>query len=247
MNPRLGVIYDLDDNIAVFANYGKSQKEPADNQIIKADDVWSEPTIASAEVIDNYEMGFSFISGAINSNLNIYRMNYDNEQLKNIDIEQEGEYDYYSADGTIHQGVEFDVSFRFNPKLNVSLNGAINHNSFESGDSKGKFLPNTPLTLGNSVFSYQYSKGIQIFINLRYVGKQFVDDNNTPAGVIDPFTLINLGSLLKFGNVVLNLKINNLFDIMYSTFGYGYEEDGYYAYFWPGATRNFYASLAYQF
>ena len=174
-------------------------------------------------------------------------MNYKNEQLKNIDIEQEGEYDYYSADATIHQGIEFDVSINFIQRLNVSFNGAINHNNFESGDSKGNFLPNTPLTLGNSVISYKYSKGIQAFIKLRYVGKQFVDQNNTPAGVIDPFTLVDLGSSLKFGKAVLNLKINNLFDAMYSTFGYGYEWDGYWAYFWPGATRNFYANLEYHF
>jgi len=247
VNPRFGFIYDLNDKISVFANYGKSQKEPADNQIIDADDVWSEPIIASAELVDNSEIGFSFISGAINSKINIYRMNYKNEQLKNIDIKQEGEYDYYSADATIHQGIEFDVSFNFIQRLNVSFNGAINHNNFESGDSKGNFLPNTPLTLGNSVISYQHSREIQTFIKLRYVGKQFVDQNNTLAGVIDSFTLVGLGSSLKFGKAVLNLKINNLFNAMYSTFGYGYEWDGYWAYFWPGATRNFYASLEYHF
>ena len=55
------------------------------------------------------------------------------------------------------------------------------------------------------------------------------------------------GSSLKFEKVALNLKINNLLDTMYSTFGYGYEWDGYWAYFWPGATRSFYANLEYNF
>ena len=247
VNPRFGLIYDMNDKISVFANYGKSQKEPADNQIIEADDVWSEPIMASAELVDNSEIGFSFISGSINSNLNIYRMKYKNEQLKNIDIKQEGEYNYYSADATIHQGIEFDVAFNFIQRLNVSFNGTINHNSFESGNSKGNILPNAPLTLGNSIISYQHSKVIQTFVKLRYVGKQFVDDNNTSEGVIDPFTLVDIGSSLKIGKTALNLKINNLFDTMYSTFGYGYEWDGYWAYFWPGATRSFYVSLAYNF
>ena len=247
VNPRFGLIYDMNDKISVFANYGKAQKEPADNQIIEADDVWSEPIMASAELVDNSEIGFSFISGSINSNLNIYRMKYKNEQLKNIDIKQEGEYNYYSADATIHQGIEFDVAFNFIQRLNVSFNGTINHNSFESGNSKGNILPNTPLTLGNSIISYQNSKVIQTFVKLRYVGKQFVDDNNTSEGVIDPFTLVDIGSSLKIGKTALNLKINNLFDTMYSTFGYGYEWDGYWAYFWPGATRSFYVNLAYNF
>ena len=117
----------------------------------------------------------------------------------------------------------------------------------ESGNSKGNFLPNNPLLLGNSVISYQYSEGLQSFIKLRHVGKQFVDDNNTLEGVIDPFTIVDLGSSLKFEKVALNLKINNLLDTMYSTYGYGYEWDGYWAFFWPGATRSFYASLEYNF
>ena len=33
------------------------------------------------------------------------------EQLKNIDISQEGEYEYYAADATVHQGIETDVKF----------------------------------------------------------------------------------------------------------------------------------------
>ena len=138
VNPRFGLIYDINDNISIFANYGLSQKEPADNQIIEAEDVWSDPVIASAEIVDNYEIGFSFISGTINSNINIYKMNFKNEQLKNIDIEQEGEYKYYSAEATIHQGIEFDVAFNFIHKLDISFNGAFNHNSFRSGNSKSR-------------------------------------------------------------------------------------------------------------
>ena len=246
VNPRFGLIYDINDNISIFANYGLSQKEPADNQIIEADDVWSDPVIASAEIVDNYEIGFSFISGTINSNVNIYRMNFKNEQLKNIDIEQEGEYKYYSAEATIHQGIEFDVAFNFIHKLDISFNGAFNHNSFRSGNSKGNILPNTPLALGNFIISYQHSKMIQTLVKLRYVGKQFVDDNNSPEGLINPFTLVDIGSSFKFGRTALKLKINNLFDTLYCTYGYGYEWNGYWAYFWPGATRSFYANLEYS-
>ncbi|SVB83600.1 uncharacterized protein METZ01_LOCUS236454, partial [marine metagenome] len=42
-NPRLGMVWAIGDSMHVFVNWGKSQKEPADNQIIQADDVWSAP------------------------------------------------------------------------------------------------------------------------------------------------------------------------------------------------------------
>ena len=31
------------------------------------------------------------------------------------------------------------------------------------------------------------------------------------------------------------------------TFGYGYEWDGYHAYFWPGAPRNSFVNISYTF
>ena len=35
-NPRMGMIWKLNDSLNVFINWGKAQKEPADNQIIQA-------------------------------------------------------------------------------------------------------------------------------------------------------------------------------------------------------------------
>ena len=248
INPKIGVIYNISSNYFLFANYGKSQKEPADSQIIEADDNWdANPVIAAAEVVDNTEFGCSFINQKINGNLNIYNMNYHNEQLKNIDIEQEGEYEYSLVNKTTHEGIEFDLTYKYNSKLKVNLNGALNYNKFATGESKGNFLPNTPLSLGNSTISYKSSEQFSTFINVRYVGKQFVDAENTREGQIDSFALLNIGSAIKFNNLNVNLKINNLFDTLYSTFGYSYEYNGYWAYYWPGATRSYNLKLEYQF
>mgnify|MGYP001157859006 CR=1 FL=1 len=248
INPKFGIIYNISRNYSMFANYGKSQKEPADSQIIEADDNWdASPIIAAAEVVDNTEFGYSFINEKINGNLNIYKMNYYNEQLKNIDIEQEGEYEYSSVNKTTHEGIEFDFTYKYNSKLKVNLNGALNYNKYASGESKGNFLPNTPLSLGNSTISYKSSEQFSTFINIRYVGKQFIDANNTREGQIDSFALLNIGSMIKFNNLNINLKINNLFDTLYSTFGYSYEYNGYWAYYWPGATRSYNINLEYQF
>ena len=89
LNPRFGLVYSASDELSVFINYGIAQKEPADNQIIEADDVWSTPVIAAAEVISNLETGWSMDLGNILINLNAYHILYINEQLKNIDVKFE--------------------------------------------------------------------------------------------------------------------------------------------------------------
>jgi len=243
LNPRIGFIYSLTESFSFFGNYGKAQKEPSDDQIINADDVWSEPEMASAEVVNNYEIGGNFQSNQLTGNVNIYRINYANEQLKNIDVEQEGEYAYYSADTTIHQGVEFEIGFLYNPNLRLGLNGTLSQNFFNSGENDGNTLPNVPGQLFNMSIQYLPINHLILYSDFHYVGRQYIDENNTKEGIINSFSLINVGMKYSYNPFVIQIKINNLLDTLYSTYGYGYEWDGYWAYYWPGATRNYYVSL----
>ncbi len=243
LNPRLGMVYHFDNRLYWFLNYGKAQMEPADDQIIQADDVWSKPVMAAAEVIHDWEMGFhlSFRKGA--GSLNYYRIEYLNEQLKNIDVAQEGEYDYYSADSTTHQGVEWEMVYEINPRIEVSANGAIVLNTFTDGN----LLPNIPTSLMNITLDYQPGPNLHFFAHLKSVGEMFIDRENRDEGRIDPYFLIDGGLSFSFKNIQVLMKVNNLFDKLYSTYGYSYEWDGYHAVYWPGATRNGYLSIAYHF
>ncbi len=244
VNPRVGLIYKLDETMSVFANYGTAQKEPADNQIISADDVWSEPVKAAAEVIHDVETGFTYQKNKMHFGMNLYRIDYENEQLKNIDVEQEGEYDYYAADATVHQGAEFDFSWVLRKNMSLNINGSYHDFTFVSGDEEGNTLPATPKGLLNISLNHQLIGNLNTFYNIRYVGEQFLDKEN--IGKIDPYTLMNLGLSYETKSLIVRMKINNLTDILYSTFGYGYEWDGYHAYYWPGATRNWFVSMEYK-
>ncbi|MEE9167633.1 MAG: TonB-dependent receptor [Candidatus Neomarinimicrobiota bacterium] len=247
LNPRFGFVYGLTESLSLFGNYGKAQKEPTDDQIINADDVWSEPVMAAAEVVNNFELGTHYRSNRLAGNLNLYRIVYNNEQLKNIDVEQEGEYDYYSTDSTVHQGIEAEISYQFSPFLRLSANATVSQNTFVGPEREGNLLPNVPIRLLNAAIQFRPTDHATLYIDLRHVGKQYVDDVNTEEGAIDPFTVVNLAVNYQLGPAVFGLKVNNLFDTLYSTYGYGYEWDGFWAFYWPGATRNYYATITLQF
>ena len=241
-NPRFGMLWEIGDSLNAFINWGTSQKEPADNQIIEADDMFSQPVMAAAEKITDLELGLDFELSKGRIRLNGYRIQFLNEQLKNIDIEQEGEYDYYTADSTEHTGFEWEAYYIFNPKVSFSANGAYMLNLF----SNGNFLPNIPLTLFNFSSTYNYSNNLKLFAQLKRTGRMYVDQDNTEAGAIKANTLLNLAASYQFNDLELMLKMDNVFDTLYSTYGYGYEYNGYQAYFWPGATRYTYLSLTYS-
>ena len=242
-NPRMGMIWKLGDSLNVFVNWGKAQKEPADNQIIQADDVWSDPVMAAAEVITDFEWGLDFTFGNGHARFNGYNIKYLNEQLKNIDINQEGEYDYYSADSTEHMGFEWETGFKLNNQLSMSANGALVMNYFNDGKS----FPNIPSTLFNLSMDYEPLKNALIFVHLRRVGNMYIDRENTEEGLIDPFSILNIGLKYQWQGLEVMAKVNNVFDKLYSTYGYGYNYDGYQAYYWPGATRNTFINISYQF
>jgi len=242
INPRVGMVVHMADSMFWFVNYGKAQKEPADNQIIDADDIWSEPIMAAAEVITDWEMGinFTFIKGQ--GSINYYRINYLNEQLKNIDVDQAGEYDYYAADSTIHQGVEWEFSHIFSPRLKLESNGALIMNNYTNGNS----LPNIPASLFNLFLNYNFRSNLSLLLHYKTIGQIYIDDENKEEAVITPYSLMNIGAKYEWHNLEVTLKINNLFDRLYSTYGYGYEYNGFQSYYWPGATRNVYLSFRYK-
>ena len=77
------------------------------------------------------------------------------------------------------------------------------------------------------------------------MGKQFIDSDN--IGKIDPYLIIDIGLNIKLNSFDITFKVNNLFDTLYETFGYGYEWEGtYYAFYWPGATRNIFGSITFK-
>ena len=241
LNPRIGMIWDIGDSLHWFVNWGKAQKEPADNQIINADDVWAEPVMAAAEVITDLEMGIDFTFSKGHARFNSYRIQYLNEQLKNINVSQEGEYDYYSADSTDHSGFEWEAAFTFNQRWSLSANGALIMNFFNNGKS----LPNFPSTLFNLSVNYRPRKNMLLFFHWKRVGHMYVDNANSEPGMINPYGLLNVGATYKWGGLDVLIKVNNVFDKLYATYGYGYEWDGFQAFHWPGAPRNSFVNISY--
>ena len=242
INPRFGAVYQLNDQLSAFVNYGRGQKEPADNQIIEADDVFGQPVQAAAEVIDDYELGANFITSIMQGSVNWYRINYYNEQLRNIDIEQEGEYEYLSAASTRHQGLEFELTCQPSQNLQLGFNWSLNNHIFVSGPAADKRLPGIPKYLLNGWFQFNLPFNYQLFGNLRQVGEQLMPAQSSPVSnkAVLAYSLVDLGIGCSFGIFEVVVKINNLFDKLYITNGYDW--DGW-LYYWPGATRNGYFSV----
>lgn len=120
----------------------------------------------------------------------------------------------------------------------------------------------TPNFIGNLQLNYYSSYGIGGYISLQSIGQQYLDNSenerknpelrNEPGyadKIIEPYTVFNAGLSFNFAqmfrqnlfkNIELNLKANNIFDVLYETTG----NISYGVPYWiPAATSNFYGEL----
>ncbi len=234
-NPRFGASFDISDNISIFGNYGTAEKEPSDDQIIEADDVWAEPKEAASEKIIDNEAGINLLFRNKYLKLNFYRIDYFNEILSEIYDFAEGEFDVKSADKTRHEGIEIEGGWEFNNSFTIRFNGTWSLNNLKSGEFVGKKLTNVPDKLANITIDYSPRKIYGFMLYGKYVGNQYIDEANTPDLAIDPYLVFNLSGWLQYDQIRVTARVNNLFDTLYATYGYNY----YGGYYWPGATRNF--------
>ena len=243
INPRLGLRYELSQGLSIFASFGSAQKEPADSQIIEADDVWSTPVSAPTEGVRNSELGLVWFAGMQSISLNLYQIDYQNELLNNIYDFQQGSFGLESANLTIHRGIEIETKSQILKKFSINLNGSISEHKFAAGAMQGKSLTNVPGILGNLHMSYQQNKNILSSLSLKYVGQQFIDFENSDELSIPSYFLADISLQLTFSKLGVQLKVNNILDAQYATFGYEY----YGGYYWPGANRNYVLNLNYSF
>ena len=112
--------------------------------------------------------------------------------------------------------------------------------------NNGNFIPNTPSSMMNVSLSHDFSKNLLLFAHYRKIGGMYIDNINAEDGYINSFGVFDLGTNISRGKFKVSLKINNVFNKLYSTYGYSYDYNGYNAYYWPGAERNTFINVSYK-
>ena len=123
--------YELADDILAYATYAKSFKSGGINLNGVPTDASGASIIAAATVapesVDHFEVGIKaqFFDGRLTANLAAFHTEIENYQAL-VTNGQLGVLRGYlaNADKVRSQGVEFDLSFRPNPRFNLHVNGA---------------------------------------------------------------------------------------------------------------------------
>lgn len=262
--PVIGVMYAWDKDTNVYASAGKGFETPTLNELsYRPNGATGLNFGLQPAKSDNYEIGVkSRIQGLGNITAAVFRTNTESEivTLSNVG----GRSTFQNAGGTRRQGLELEWSTELARSLSLQAAytalDAKYSNGFLSCTATPCATPTVPVQSGNKIpgvarnilnaaLAYAPAQGWRGGVEARYVGRAYVNDQNSDATSGYVVANLSVGYLLPVGGWQLTsfARIDNLFDRKYA--GSSILNEGNGRYFEPAPGRTWLVGLnaAYQF
>ncbi len=151
-----GAMYDLSDNLSVFANAGIVEKPPIMDNVIDLDGYVA--TDPANEKFKSFETGLTITSGNVSVKANYYNTYWEDRNLtKSVTTGQgsSGDTDiiYLTGVNQIHTGLEMELAAQLNPKLQLDAAVSLGDWSFD-GDANGTYTEFTGSGAVQTEYSY---------------------------------------------------------------------------------------------
>ncbi len=281
-NPRFGVNAKFTTDLNVYLSYARVSREPRLTNYYDAAESsggavpqfkqnpdgsysYDEPLV-KPETMNDFELGSSYQTKDIHFTLNLFYMLFDNEIVKNGQVDRFGQPITGNVKSTVHTGMEFSGVVNLFSGLRVTANATFSKNTIEDGrqylsadeyiDLNGNRISGFPDFLANFGINYNMC-GVFLQLSGRYVGAFYSDnydikiasyldqhpdfisysDNKNDAYFTADFTGSYEFSLFHaLNSSKVFIQVNNVFDNLYSANAIGPE-------FFPAAERNFLAGI----
>jgi len=231
-NPKAGVTYDLNANSNLYFSYAVANREPNRNDYENGD--------PKPEKLDDFELGWRYVTPDMQLSTNIYFMNYVDQLVLTGELNDVGAPLRANVGDSYRLGLEIDASIALGDKFKWQPNLALSTNKnkdffFERdgvlqnlGDTNISFSPN--IIAGNQI-SYLPNDNFSVSLLTKYVGKQYMGNIDSEASVLDAYSQSDLNvsyeipmkSVVK--SIVLSGLVNNIFNAQFESNGYFFTFD----------------------
>ncbi|SFW69128.1 TonB-dependent receptor [Chitinophaga sancti] len=242
--PRIGLVYTATKNINVYGVYTRGYN-PQDAAIQSNPASGGPFNPIESELIEG-GLKTEWLEGKLTGNLSIYHI-IQKGTLYLAGVRDQPEL-YLQIGKERAQGVELDITGQITKDWNIIANYSYNDaviteakgdDSLKIGDQK----PNAPKHQGNLWTKYTIPagkvKGLGIGVGANFVTTRNVSLNATQT--LPGYALLNAALYYKVNKVQLQVNFNNLTDKTYWVGGYDYLR------LFPGAPRNWQATISYTF
>lgn len=259
-NPKLAAVYLINKQSNIYASYSIGSREPIRSDFI--DNAVNE--FPKPEFLGDLEFGYILRNNNKYLQVNIYNMDYKDQLVVTGELNDVGNALRKNVGSSYRRGLELIVKYPIIKKLSLDANATFSSNKiknfkdyyydYSSGGYIIKDYELTDIAFSPNLIAFfgitdRHLMGFELSANVKYVGKQYLDNTLNNSTKLDPYALINFQFQKEFkvgqkSKLVLKGMINNLTGIFYSNNGYTYKyvysgnltrENFYY----PQSGRNF--------
>lgn len=231
-NPKAGVVFDLDRNNNFYFSYAVANREPNRNDY--------ENGSPRPERLEDYELGWRYVSPRFQVNTNMYYMQYEDQLVLTGALNDVGAPLRENVGDSYRLGLEIDANISLGDKFALRPNAALSSNrnrNFvfqrdgvlqELGNTNIAFSPN--VVLGN-IFVYSPNTHFQMSLLSKYVGRQYMGNIDSETSVLDAYsqTDFNIQYELKcdgfLKSIVFSGLVNNIFNAKFESNGFFFTFD----------------------
>ncbi len=231
-NPKVGTTYDLNQNNNFYLSYAVANREPNRNDY--------ENGSPKPEKLNDFELGWRYLSSDIQVNTNVYYMNYKDQLVLTGELNDVGAPLRANVGDSYRFGLEIDANIALGNKFVISPNIALSSNKNKDfvfqrdgaiqnlGNTNIAFSPD--IIFGNRI-SYMPMDDLQISLLSKYVGKQYMGNIDSEGSVLDAYSqtdfnmqyVIETNAFIK--SITLSALVNNIFNAQYVSNGYFFTYD----------------------
>ena len=246
-NPKAGFNYSLDDKSTLYFSFGKANREPNRTDY--------ETGNVKPEKLDDYELGWRYVSEKTKINTNIYYMAYKDQLILTGNLDNVGNPIRSNSEKSYRLGLEVDAilqlskQFVIRPNVTVSQNKNLDLNV--AGAKVGtKDIAYSPSVIAGNTLVYKPLERLQISWLSKFVGEQYLNNIELSGAKLQDYFVndFNIAYQIKpktiFKSIVLNGLVNNILDKRYVSNGYMYDVTPYY---YPQAGINFLVGVTLKF
>lgn len=233
-NPKFGLKFRINESNEAFLSFSVANREPNRDNYKDANPLGPLPT---SERLFDYEFGYSFQSGAISLDLNVYYMDYKNQLVLTGEINDVGAPIMTNIHDSYRLGLELMAGFIISPGLRWELNTTFSQNKIDDlrvfiddWDTWGQreeylgasSLSFSPAIVASSNISIHAFKNFRINVLSKYVGKQYIDNTENKNRMLAAYFLNDLIMKYSFNlkfvkEISFQFMLNNILNVEYES------------------------------
>ncbi|MFW6351904.1 MAG: TonB-dependent receptor domain-containing protein, partial [Bacteroidota bacterium] len=230
LNPKGGLMYQIDDAMSVYTSYALAHREPNRSDFLDAPgNIEPKP-----EQLQNLEIGYKANFDQTAVEIVGYNMQYYNQLVMTGKLNDVGTPIRKNVGESYRRGIEIIASHKPLSFLEAGASVTLSTNKtsykeFLSGDStfvdhKDMTLSYSPSVIGSAQVIFTPFENLQAGFYLKHVGSQYVDNTESEELQLPAYTLLDFKmnysiAWNKAGIIDLFFNVYNLTDEQYSSYG----------------------------